>query len=132
MIGPVTARAMMTEVKYSFLALLIFAAGCSQQPETPAAAPSPAPAAATDNTALDLYDISLNTDNITKGQQIRFCFKAKNAVMVTGFPGKFANNGALEGDCLVHTPDVDTLYRIEVTGSDGSKRTQRAYVRVRQ
>lgn len=120
---------MMAEVKYTFLLALLFAASCNRQPP-----PEPKPAAAegdVDAGALDFYDVSLNTDTVKKGQQISFCFKAKNAVMVRGFPGKFFKNGALDGDCLVHTPDVDTLYNIEVTGSDGSKRSQKAFVKVR-
>ena len=119
---------MMTEVKQTFLALCVFVCGCSRQPE---AAPAP-PVAQADTSALDFYDVSLNNDTVSPGSTIRFCFKAKNAISVFGFPGKFQNNGALDGDCLVHAPQVDTMYRLEVRGADGSRRTQSAFVKVRK
>jgi hypothetical protein len=122
---------MMTGVKQTFLALFLVMAGCSRQPEAPSPAPS-SPSSQAAGSALEMYDISLNTDTVTPGQQISFCFKAHNAVSVTGFPGKFFKNGSLDGDCLVHTPQVDTLYRIEVTGSDGTKRSQTSFVKVRK
>jgi hypothetical protein len=116
----------MTGVKQTLLALLVLIAGCSRQPD---AAPQKAEV---DGKALELFDVSLNTDTITLGQKISFCFKARNAVSVSGFPGAFQNKGALDGDCLVHAPQVDTLYRIQVTGSDGTKRSQTAFVKVRK
>lgn len=121
-------RVIITGVKYTFLVVLLFAVSCSRQPDS-----EPKSAAVeSDKGVLDFYDVSLNTESVTKGQQISFCFKAKNAVMARGFPGKFLKNGALTGDCLIHTPEIDTLYNIEVTGADGTKRSQSAFVRVRK
>ena len=79
-----------------------------------------------------MYDVSLNTDTVAPGQKVSFCFKAKNAISVNGFPGKFQRNGALEGDCLVHAPEGDTMYHLEVRGADGTKRSQSAFVKVRK
>jgi hypothetical protein len=119
-------RAIMAGVKQTFFTLLVLLASCSRQPE------APSQKANAESSALDLYDVSLNTDTITIGQKVSFCFKAHNAIAVSGFPGKFQNNGALDGDCLVHAPQVDTLYRLEVTGADGSKRRQSALVKIKK
>jgi hypothetical protein len=122
-------RDIMTGVKQTFLVLAVLVVGCSRQPDAPTAK---AEVDSEDNKALELYDVSLNLDTVTVGQKISFCFKARNAVSVEGFPGSFQRHGALDGDCLVHAPQVDTLYRIQATGSDGTKRAQTALVKVRK
>jgi hypothetical protein len=121
---------MMTEVRQTFLLPLVLATACSREPEPAKQATAVAERERSD--ALDLYDVSLTADVVQPGQKISFCFKARNAVAVVGFPGKFSQNGALEGDCLVDTPKQDTLYRIQVTGSDGTSRAQTTYVKVRR
>ena len=118
---------MMAQVKQTFLGLLLLSMVSCRRPHEPAHSDS----VLLDEKALDLYEVTLNTDTVTPGQKVSVCFKAANAVSVSGFPGKFEKNGRPDGDCLVHAPTVDTMYRIEVTAVDGSKRAQTAFVSVR-
>jgi hypothetical protein len=120
---------MMTQVRQTFLLLLVLATACGRQPEQAQQTKANEPDT---SGALELYDVSLSSDNVQIGQQVSFCFKARNAVVVSGFPGKFSKNGSLDGDCLVDTPKQHTLYRLQVTGSDGTTRTQSTFVRVRR
>lgn len=122
-------RDMMTQVRQTFLPLLVLATACSRQPEQAQQTKATEPDA---SGALEFYDVSLSADTVQLGQQVSFCFKARNAIAVSGFPGRFSKNGSVDGDCLVDTPKKHTLYRLQVTGADGTTRTQSTFVRVRR
>jgi len=69
--------------------------------------------------APHLEDLNVTATDVTAGQLIGFCFKAKNAVALHGGPGSFQHGGALEGDCLMDTPRQTTSYKITIEGPDG-------------
>ena len=120
-------------MKQTLLALLIWAAACNRQPpptkdsggSRPAAEPSQ------ETAALEVYDVSVNTETVRRGQQVSYCFKARNAKTVAGGPGKFFKGGAPDGDCLMHTPARTTTYEITVTGTDGRAETRSVTVNVK-
>lgn len=66
-----------------------------------------------------LYDISINAKSIKRGQQISFCYKAANAVRVSGGPGKFFMKGNPQKDCLVDKPQKTTTYEIVIANKEG-------------
>jgi hypothetical protein len=67
----------------------------------------------------DIYDFSVNTMTVKRGQQVSVCFKARNAASVSGGPGKFFLKGKPSGDCLMDAPKKTTRYEITVTGNSG-------------
>lgn len=80
--------------------------------------------------APDIYDFSVNTMTVKRGQQVSVCFKAKNATSVTGGPGKFFLKAKPTGDCLMDTPKKTTRYEITVTGAGGDAVTRDVTVKV--
>ena len=64
-------------------------------------------------------DISISSQQVAPGQQIQFCFKARNAAYVRGGPGRFLGGGSAKGDCLVDNPRKTTTYRLTILGSAG-------------
>jgi hypothetical protein len=66
-----------------------------------------------------LFDLSINKTAVARGEKVSFCFKASNAVEVTGSPGEFLRKGNVSSDCLMHEPSRTTTYTITVTGRDG-------------
>ena len=78
----------------------------------------------------DIYDFSVNTMTIKRGQQVSVCFKARNATGVAGGPGKFFLKGKPSGDCLMDAPKKTTRYEITVTGSSGETVSRDVTVKV--
>jgi hypothetical protein len=80
--------------------------------------------------APDIYDFSVNTMTVKRGQQVSVCFKARNATAVSGGPGKFFLKGKPSGDCLMDAPKKTTRYEITVTGSSGETVSRDVTVKV--
>ena len=64
-------------------------------------------------------DISISSKEVKPGQQIQFCFKAKNAVSVRGSPGRFLSGGSPKADCLIDHPRKTTSYQLTIVGEGG-------------
>ena len=64
-------------------------------------------------------DISISSKEVAPGQQIQFCFKARNAVSVRGGPGRFLSGGSAKADCLIDNPRKTTSYRLTIVGAGG-------------
>jgi hypothetical protein len=79
----------------------------------------------------DIYDFSVNTMTVKRGQQVSVCFKARNAASVSGGPGKFFLKGKPAGDCLMDAPKKTTRYEITVTGSSGETASRDVTVTVK-
>ena len=75
-------------------------------------------------------DLSISAKEISKGEAINFCFKAKNAVSVRGGPGKFLSGGSPRGDCLVDHPLQTTTYTLTITSADGETDQETVTVKV--
>lgn len=79
---------------------------------------------------VKLVDFSVNALTLKRGQQASVCFKAQNAVSVTGGPGHFFMKANPAKDCLMDTPAKTTTYRITVHGSSGDEDSQSVTVKV--
>jgi hypothetical protein len=64
-------------------------------------------------------DISISSKEVAPGQQVQFCFKAKNALSVRGGPGRFLSGGKPQGDCLIDNPKKTTSYQLTIVGAGG-------------
>jgi len=76
-------------------------------------------------------DLSISSKEVAPGDPINFCFKAKNAVKVTGGPGRFLSGGVPAGDCLVDRPRKTTTYTLKIEGSTGETDEDSVTVKVR-
>jgi len=64
-------------------------------------------------------DISISAKEVKPGQQVRFCFKARNALSVRGGPGRFLSGGSHTMDCLIDNPRKTTTYQLTIVGEGG-------------
>ena len=64
-------------------------------------------------------DLSISAKEVAPGQQIQYCFKARNAVSVRGGPGRFMSGGSAKADCLIDNPRKTTSYRLTIVGNGG-------------
>ena len=64
-------------------------------------------------------DLSISAREVKPGQQVTFCFKARNATSVRGGPGHFLRGGSPAADCLADTPRQTTSYKLTITGAGG-------------
>lgn len=78
----------------------------------------------------DIYDFSVNTMTVKRGQQVSVCFKARNATSVAGGPGKFFLKQKPSGDCLMDTPKKTTRYEITVSNAGGESVSRDVTVKV--
>ena len=76
-------------------------------------------------------DLSISKKEVAPGEQINFCFKAKNAVKVRGGPGRFLSGGLPQGDCLVDNPRKTTTYSLKIEGAGGETDEDSVTVKVR-
>lgn len=76
-------------------------------------------------------DLQVTSTSVTPGQPIQFCFKAVNAVRVTGSPGRFVKGGVPSGDCLLDNPRQTTTYKLTVVSADGQQDTDQVTVQVK-
>jgi len=65
-------------------------------------------------------DVSISAEQVSPGQVVSFCFKARNATSVSGGPGKFQHGGNPEGDCILDSPRQNTTYKLTISGGGGS------------
>lgn len=79
--------------------------------------------------ALD--DLSINKNSVRAGEAISFCFAARDAVEVTGSPGKITfSRGRIKG-CLMHKPRQTTTYELTARNAEGLTDTARMTVEVK-
>lgn len=64
-------------------------------------------------------DISISSKEVKPGQQVQFCFKARNATSVRGGPGRFMKGGSPKADCLIDNPRKTTTYQLTIAGEGG-------------
>jgi len=76
-------------------------------------------------------DLSISKKEVAAGEQISFCFKATNAVKVSGGPGRFLSGGLPKGDCLVDHPQKTTTYSLKIENSGGQTDEDSITVKVR-
>lgn len=80
---------------------------------------------------LEFLDVSINKTVVASGEQVSFCFKAKNATSVSGGPGKFLRGGNPVRDCLMDNPTQSLTYVIEAKGPGGQLDSRSIEVAVR-
>lgn len=78
-----------------------------------------------------LYDLAINKDKVRAGEEIQFCFKARNAAFVRGGPGRFLRGGVAARDCLLDRPSKTTTYTITVSNAQELADTASMTVEVR-
>jgi hypothetical protein len=61
-----------------------------------------------------LYDLSVNSTLVNKGDQVVVCFKVENATSVKASPGHLD----AQANCVTDKPEKTTSYKIQALGSD--------------
>jgi hypothetical protein len=64
-----------------------------------------------------LFDMQINKEEVRAGEEVRFCFQARNATTVRGSPGKFLRGGKPDKDCLMDNPTKTTTYNITISNA---------------
>jgi hypothetical protein len=64
-----------------------------------------------------LFDMQINKEKVRAGEEVRFCFQARNATGVRGSPGKFLRGGKPDKDCLMDNPTKTTTYNIVISNA---------------
>ena len=80
---------------------------------------------------LEFLDVSINKTRVSAGEQVSFCFKAKNATSISGGPGTFLRGGNPQQDCLIDHPTHGTTYVMEAKGPGGQLDSRTIEVDVR-
>jgi hypothetical protein len=66
-----------------------------------------------------LFDLAVSKTKAKAGELISFCFQTRNAVRVTGGPGRFQFGGRAVKDCLLDQPSKTTSYRVTASNNEG-------------
>jgi len=77
--------------------------------------------------APQVFDLWASSLNIHPGEEVKVCFKVRNAASVTASPGTFSP----ETNCLTDRPARDTTYRMVARGADGQEDSGSVPVQVR-
>ena len=77
--------------------------------------------------APELYDLWINALAVKAGEEVKLCFKARNAAKIEAAPGDFYPGPG----CLQDHPQKTTTYRIAAVAKDGQRASRDVTVRVR-
>jgi hypothetical protein len=78
-----------------------------------------------------IIEVVVSSLSVHAGEEIRVCYKVKNAKSVKIAPGMLLNVPTPEHGCIVDKPAKTTTYTVKASNAEGMTDTERATVNVR-